>query len=74
MNQLDPSRSKEYIRGALDGMCTKTDGGTDNLSDGQHQLPTEISIFHSIPPLLKKLVAYLETAIPLISTGGISER
>jgi hypothetical protein len=47
MNQLDPSRSRKYIRGALDGMCTETDGSTDNLSDGQHQLPTKISIIHS---------------------------
>jgi len=31
-----------YVRSALDGVCTKTDGGTDNLSYGQHQLPTEI--------------------------------
>jgi hypothetical protein len=28
-------------------MCAKTNGGTDNLSNGQHQLPTDISIFHS---------------------------
>jgi hypothetical protein len=41
-------------------MCTKTDGGTDNLSDGQHQLPTEASIFHSIPPFLRWLLTWTQ--------------
>lgn len=60
-----------YSRSTLKSMAAKTDGSTDNLTDGKHKLPAE-----AVSGNLEKrtLDTDLETQMPRISAGGISDR
>lgn len=43
---LHPVVPRLYSRSALQSVCAETDGGTNDLTNCQHQLPTVWSAFH----------------------------
>jgi hypothetical protein len=54
-------------------VASKTDDRTENLADGQHELPAVESLVEHTADIHMK-ATHLDTHAPRISTGGISDR